>query len=315
MPWTDSRSRDDWLAEVRRRGERIRRRRRIGYGAVVAVALVLPVNFTAAALRSTPERSVELSVAGPVFVGDAAPPPSRSDVATSADEPPPAVTAFDAPAITVAERQPESISRPFVTETTVRPIIAPASPESAPPPADDPVVRSTTTVPPPQTIGNPVVPTNQSTGGTAQIASATPATATPTTASAASAPSSLPACAAEALQIDVVPSKPAFLVGETVRGTFFVQTYRATDCSVAMPASFRIENVATGAVLGSVTAATEVLSPVKADGKMYTSTFAWEPRDCSGSACTDVPPGLYQAVAQWTDGTPYRGWGEFRIGG
>jgi hypothetical protein len=314
LPWTDSRSRDEWLAEVRRRGERIRRRRRIGCAAVVAVALVLPVNFTAAALRSTPGREVELTVAGPALVGDAVPPPAQSDVAASADEPPPAATAFEAPTTTVAERQPESISPRIVPETPLRAFVAPVSPAPEAP-ADDPVVRPTTTVPPPQTIGNPVVATNPSTGAAPQISSATPASAATTTASAASAPSSLPACAAEALQIDVVPSKPAFLAGETVRGTFFVQTFRATDCSVAMPASFRIENVATGAVLGSVTAITAVASPVRADGTMYTSTFAWEPRDCSGSVCTDVPPGLYQAVAQWTDGTPYRGWGEFRIGG
>jgi hypothetical protein len=314
LPWTESRSRDEWLAEVRRRGERIRRRRRIGYAAVVAVALVLPVNFTAAALRSSPGREVELTVAGPALVGDTTPPPAQSDVAASGDVPPPAATAFEAPTTTLAERQPESISRPLVTETTVRPFVTPASP-GPDAPADDPVVRSTTTVPPPQTIGNPVVPTNPSTSAAPQIASATPATSSALAASAGLGVSSLPACAADALQIDVVPSKPAFLAGETVKGTFCVQTYRATDCSVAMPASFRIENVATGAVLGSVPSTTEVPSPVRADGNMYTSTFAWEPRDCSGSVCTDVPPGLYQAVAQWTDGTSYRGWGEFRIGG
>ncbi|MDQ4069987.1 MAG: hypothetical protein M3203_11035, partial [Actinomycetota bacterium] len=42
MPWTESRSRDEWLAEVRRRGERIRRRRRLAVSAVGAVALLVP---------------------------------------------------------------------------------------------------------------------------------------------------------------------------------------------------------------------------------------------------------------------------------
>ncbi|HET7721551.1 MAG TPA: hypothetical protein VFK43_16400, partial [Acidimicrobiales bacterium] len=69
MPWTDSRSRDEWLAEVRRRGTRIRRRRRVALGAVGALALVLPVSVTAAVLSGGAERPVELSVAGPAPTG------------------------------------------------------------------------------------------------------------------------------------------------------------------------------------------------------------------------------------------------------
>jgi hypothetical protein len=125
----------------------------------------------------------------------------------------------------------------------------------------------------------------------------------------------MPPCVPEALQIDVVPTKATFPAGETVRGMFFVQTGRATNCAVAMPTSFRIENVATGKVLGSTPAVTEVPNPLASDGKMHTSTFAWEPRECSGSTCTPLPPALYQAVAEWTGGSSYRGWGEFRIGG
>lgn len=125
----------------------------------------------------------------------------------------------------------------------------------------------------------------------------------------------MPPCVPEALQIDVVPTKATFPAGETVKGMFFVQTSRATNCAVAMPATFRIENVATGKVLGSTPAVTEVPSPFASDGKMQTSTFAWEPRDCSGPTCTPLPPALYQAVAEWAEGSSYRGWGEFRIGG
>jgi hypothetical protein len=122
-------------------------------------------------------------------------------------------------------------------------------------------------------------------------------------------------CVPEALQIDLVPTKATFAAGETVRGMYFVQTYGATNCSVAMPASFRIENVATGKVLGSTPAITEVPNPLAADGQTHTSTFAWEPRDCSGPTCTTLPPALYQAVAEWSGGSSYRGWGEFRAGG
>ena len=305
MPWTESRSREEWLAEVQRRGSRIRRRRRAGYGVVGALALVLPVSLTAAALHSGSERAVELSAAGPPpeRVGEAPP----ATVVDAPSQPAPVVEL--ATTTTIAPAQPESIPRRPVPETTVRATVAPASPGVTVPPADDPVVRSTTTVPPPQNTLGSIVPPTQSIGNGGSAASPPPA------ASATPAESAPPACAAETLQIDVVPSKATFALGETVRGTFFVQTHGATDCLVAMPASFRIENVATGAVLGSVPSTSEVPSPVKADGKMYTSTFSWDQRDCTGADCTQVPPALYQAVAQWPDGSPYRGWGEFRIGG
>jgi hypothetical protein len=301
LPWTESRSREEWLAEVQRRGSRIRRRRRIGVGLVGALALVLPVSLTATALRNGPQRAVELSGAGPaperVVDGDRAPGADAPSQPSAPGEP---VTTT-----TVSEPPAETVPRRLVPETTVRAFIAPASPGSVPP-GDDPVVRSTTTVPPvPGTVSS-ILPPNQSTPGTSSAASATPA---------ASATSSLPPCAAEALQIDVVPSKATFALGETVRGTFFVQTYKATDCVVSMPASFRIENVTTGAVVASVSSTTDGPNPVRADGKMYTSTFAWDQQDCSGAVCAPVPPALYQAVAQWTDGGPYRGWGEFRIAG
>lgn len=122
-------------------------------------------------------------------------------------------------------------------------------------------------------------------------------------------------CPPRGLQIDVVPTKATFFAGETVRGMFFVQTAGAIGCAVAMPTSFRIEEVATGKVVGHVAATSEYPSAIKSDGWMYTSTFEWDRQDCSGSTCAPVPPSLYQAVAEWTGGSPYRGWGEFRIGG
>ena len=303
MPWTESRSREEWLAEVQRRGTRIRRRRHIGYSAVGALALVLPVSLTATALRSGPERAVELSVAGPARGGETTPPgdtpaPAPPNEVAAGEVPAVATTAVEAPTTTVAEVHGRG--------STVNGAPAPRSTPTSVVPADDPVIRPTTTLAPTVTLPSPVQTPPQSTAAGGPPPGATPA--------ASSAPA-LPACAAEALQIDVVPSKATFAVGETVRGTFFVQTYKATDCLVSMPASFRIENVATGAVVGSVTSTTEGPNPVRADGKMYTSTFSWDQQDCSGSACTQVPPALYQAVAQWTNGAPYRGWGEFRIAG
>ena len=296
MPWTESRSREEWLAEVQRRGIRIRRRRRVGFGVVGALALVLPVSVTASVVRSGSERAVELSVAGPAPAGGGEAP------ATGLDAPgqPPPVEEL-ATTTTVPELPPETIPRQLVPETTVRASVAPALPGPVPP-ADDPVVRSPTTLPPPPTTTSSTV---------APKAPGGPVSST----LAASAPPALPACAAQSLQIDVVPSKATFALGETARGTFFVQTYKAVDCLVSMPTSFRIENVATGAVVGSVPSIYEGPNPIRADGKMFTTIYAWDQQDCSGPACTQVPPGLYQAVAQWADGSPYRGWGEFRIGG
>ena len=66
MPWTESRSREEWLAEVQRRGTRIRRRRRIGMGVVGAFALVLPMSAVATTvMNGTPAREMEVSAAGP----------------------------------------------------------------------------------------------------------------------------------------------------------------------------------------------------------------------------------------------------------
>lgn len=111
------------------------------------------------------------------------------------------------------------------------------APEAAIPTIDDPIVRRTPTDAPPVA---PVVAAPDRGGP--------PAPAAP----------GVPPCVPQALQIDVVPTKARFSAGETVEGMFFVQTSGATNCAVAMPTSFRIENVATGEVLGSTPAVTEV---------------------------------------------------------
>ncbi len=256
MPSTESRSREEWLAEVQRRGTRIRRRRRIGFGVVGAFALVLPVSVTATVLRGGTERAVQVSVAGPAPAGG------------------------DMPTTTEVHRRVAVINGSVVESTPTKSV----------PPADDPVVeRPTTTMAPVATSA---------------------ATARPTPAN-----DTLAVCPAELLQVDVVPTRATFLFGDTVRGVNFIQTRTATDCLVPLPASFRIEEVGTGRVIGTVAAVTEFPNHVRAQaGKMYTSGFSWDPTECAGSTCTQVPPGLYQAVAQWTGGVAYRGWGEFQIG-
>lgn len=291
-PTTETRSRDEWLAEVKRRGGRLRRRRRAGFGAVAALALVLPASLMAGVLTAGSERAVELSVAGPAPMGGMAAMPATTALleAEAGDVPAPAV---EAPATTVAEVHERVASINGVPGPR-------SSTPTSMPPGDDPVVRPTTTVAPPVTLARPAESPNQPTALSAPSSAASP----------------LPPCPAQALQIDVVPSKATFSLGETATGMSFVQTGWAADCLLPVPASFRIENVATGQVVGFSAAVTEHPSPLVAQpGKTYTSTFSWDQKDCSGSMCVQVPAGLYQAVVQWTDGGPYRGWGEFRVGG
>lgn len=302
MAWTESRSRDEWLAEVKRRGERIRRRRRMAVAFVGVLALFLPLSALAGFVTADPGRDQQLQVAGPA--------------ATSAARSRAASELSSGPGTTVpSEPAPEEAPAPTTTiyglpAQTVNPLVEPPAlpangavtlaPPGSIPLTDDPVVRTTTTLTSPRTTTSPPLLPNQS------IASST----------SGGAAARLAPCPPEALQIDVVPSKATFAVGETVSGTFFLQTRQASDCSVSLPSSFRIEEVASGKVLGAVGATTEFASPARAEpGKMLTSTFSWYPADCSDSSCGQVAPGLYQAVAVWSEGGPYRGWGEFRIGG
>ena len=303
MAWTESRSRDEWLAEVRRRGERLRRRRQMTIALVGALAMVVPFSAAAAGfLTAGSDPGQELSVAGPAPAGQGTGPVTSREV-----EPAPGITLPDEPMPAGEPGTPTTIPGLSVENLHRRtdPQLPPGdgtvtqAPPVTIPPADDPVVRSTITVPPPATTASPRLTPNQATpSGTAAGA---PATA-------------LAACPAEALQLDVVPTKATFSLGETVSGMFFLQTRQAGDCVITLPASFRIEHVATGKVLGTVGATSEFPSPARAEpGKMPTSTFSWDQSDCSGAACAQAAPGLYQAVAVWSDGGPYRAWGEFRI--
>lgn len=315
MPWTESRSRDEWLAEVQRRGGRIRRRRRVSLAVVGAFALVLPVSVAATVLRHGPERAVEMQVAGPAPAG-AGRTPTTTPVEAEAG-----AGAGGLAAATPSEVTPPPAGAPSTTTTTevhrraatINGLVEPAPPRSVPPAAESIVERSTTTLAPP---GHAVA---AGAGGGKPVSSTTVALTN-------SEP--LPTCPAEVLQIDVVPTKATFALGETVMGVGLIQvrTAVATACRLPRPASFRIEEVGTGKVLGSVPATTEPGSPATAEPGRYDmgiNNFAWVPRECGGgpqantvpsSACTQVPPGLYQAVIEWADGGPDRGWGEFRIG-
>ncbi|HVL04806.1 MAG TPA: hypothetical protein VM388_02390 [Acidimicrobiales bacterium] len=303
MAWTESRSRDEWLAEVRRRGGRLRRRRRVAAALVGALAMVPPLSVAAGFLTADQGREQEVSVAGPAPAGGASGPVTAREVApapgiTLPDEPEPVQD--PAAPTTLPGLSPENLHRRAEPPVPGDGAVTQAPPMTTPP-ADDPVVRAATTLPPPATTAPPQLTPNQPTAGGL---------------SAGAPGSALAPCPAEGLQLDVVPSKATFSLGETVSGMFFLQTGRAGDCRITLPASFRIEDVATGKVLGTVGATTELPSPARAEpGKMYTSTFSWDQSDCSGATCAQAAPALYQAVAVWSDGGPYRAWGEFRVAG
>ena len=120
-PTIETRSHDEWLAEVKRRGGRLRRRRQLAMAVVGAVALVLPVSVLTTLLDGDADRDVSQLVAGPGRTTSPA-----GDIAPSAE-----IGAGSAGEI------------PFLEPTTTT--VMPASPGPVTAPADDPVVRTVPT--------------------------------------------------------------------------------------------------------------------------------------------------------------------------
>ena len=212
-PTIENRSRDEWLAEVKRRGGRLRRRRRVGFGAVAALALVLPVSVTASVLRSGSERAVELSVAGPAPMPTegASSTPSRSLVdepvddssaATTDDAPPLAGAPSPTTTTTEVHRRVATLSDPVVEPT---PKTVPASV-----PPDDPVVTS-----PPMTLT--LAPT-----GTVPASSSTGTTLSTT------GPQTRPMCLGSEFGFTVGTDKAAYATGEPVKVMATVEKRTAT---------------------------------------------------------------------------------------
>ncbi len=126
-PIIETRSRDEWLAEVKRRGGRLRRRRQLTMALVGALALVLPVSALTTLLGGDSDPDVSQLVAGP------GPTPSPVEIAPSTGIE--AGSAGEVPTLPIAP----------ATTTTVKP--APSAAVTSL--TDDPVVRPapTTTVP------------------------------------------------------------------------------------------------------------------------------------------------------------------------
>ena len=300
MPWTESRSRDEWLAEVRRRGEHIRRRRRLATVLVGALALVLPLSAMATFLGDA-DRGVELTATGlpprsaPAVTGELSGPPTTS-AASDGDVP-----ASDG-ATTVEPTRPSGDLSPTATpEVHTR---VPSTNDSAPPPpaparpvlpADDPVVRPAPTPPP----GDGGV------GGSGTGAGPPPGPPTNDP--------QVAACPAADVTVSVTTEKGTYAPGETVRGSATLENGSATTCLLPTRAFFRIVDTA-GTTVGSFVYTLELRMPVKAEpGKTFTSAFTWDQTDCSGSSCVQVPAGTYVAVADWNESGPYSGRGSFQI--
>jgi hypothetical protein len=305
LPWTESRSRDEWLSEVRRRGERIRRRRRFTAAVAGSFALVLPLSAVTGYLAGQPDRGVELSVAGPAPV-DSVPPDTGSDV-----PPPPA----GEPATTT-------------TTTTVHGRVAAinGSPPPTIPPADDPVVRSTPTTAPPTISGGSLGPS---------LAAATPAGSAAPARCAVSEFSltisldkkvygpSEPVSVSSTLEkrspgTCLLPHWTVWITLLNSAGTDLTQDAgNYYSSSATEQSSKRVEPCGPG----------DCLRPVD-PGPVYTATYRWDMIDCrnyptgpvipvppDNSHCVPFPPGTYTVVADWQGpdaGAPARA--TFQIG-
>jgi hypothetical protein len=305
LPSTDSRTRAEWLAEVRRRGQRIRRRRRLAFTAVGALAMVLPLSAVATLLDDQPGREeVELTAAGPGPTSDLllrAVPTTfvvGSETARAPEATGLAATTEAAPGPAVADPSPSTTA-----EVPARPpaagSIAPAPPATVAS-SDDPVVRAPTTIP---SAGNAGSPAGRA-AGAQTVQTTIPGGADP----------SLAPCPAVDVRVSVVTEKASYGRGETVAGTSVLENRSAEACLLPTRAFFRVED-ATGKLVGSFAYTTEFRIPVKAEpGRTFTSQFTWDQRDCSGATCAQVPAGTYVAVADWTESGPYTGRVSFQIG-
>lgn len=278
-PTIETRSRDEWLAEVKRRGGRLRRRRRVGFASVAALAMVLPVSLTAAALRTGPERAVELSVAGPAPVptDGATGTPSTSPV----DEPVAdgsAATTDEAPPLAGAPSPTTTTTEVHRRVATVRDPVVEPTPRTVPasvPPADDPVVAS-----PPTTLA--LAPTS-----TVPVSSATGTTLSTT------GTQSRPMCLGSEFGFRVGTDKSAYATGEPVKVVATVEKRTATACRLPSQVHVRIDNSA-GQNVVAFPYTIDIVVPDNAEpGMTFTGSYTWDQRDCVNASCAQAPAGTY----------------------
>ena len=292
MPWTESRSRDEWLAEVRRRGERIRRRRQLAVSAVGAVALLGPVvAMVSYAAGGDADRQFRVVAEGRSPRSGAAGP----SLPTSLAEGEAIVTTTTLPG---ADPLPEVTAPPGpLYSTTTTEVHRRVSSVNGVPSSDNPVARPT---PPTTTTGNDLVRSS-------------PVLPVPASTTVPPGDAALAACPNDGVKVTVTVDKRSYARGETVSWSSTLENRSGTTCLVSGRAFFHVEDGA-GKIVGSFAYTANYMLPVKAEpGKTITNSGNWDQQDCSGSRCTQVSPGTYVVVAGWTEGGPWVGRGSFQI--
>jgi hypothetical protein len=319
LAWTDpapelGRSRDALLADVVRRGARMRRRRRTGTAMAAAMALAIPVTLLVAAVGTGPDRRVNLTVAGPSVTDAGAP------VTTSAVPVLPPDLAADAPTTTVRRRGSTPLAPPT---TLVLPGVAAAGPSSTAPvelrpdPADAtpttgaaaaPVDPSGRPAPPPGGFGSSTA------AGSGQATGVAASTTVPPGTAGTGADAPLADCAAADVAVTVATENPAYAPGDTVRGFSMLENRSATACLLPTRSFFHVQD-ASGATVSNFSYTADYRLPVRAEpGRTVTDGFAWDQRNCAAGPCAQVAAGTYTVVAEWTEGGTYRGRSSFRVG-
>ena len=163
---------------------------------------------------------------------------------------------------------------------------------TSPPMPDDPAVRPPVADPSGST-SSPVLPPPQST------------TVAPNPA--------LTPCPASEVKVTVATDRSTYATGQRVQGSSTLENRSASACLLPTRAFFRVVNGA-GKDVGNFAYTADFRLPVRAEpGKTITSTFTWDQKDCTGSACVQVPPGTYTVTAGWTESGPYAGTTTFQI--
>ena len=279
MPWTESRSREEWLAEVRRRGERIRRRRRFTVAMVGAFALVLPLSAIAGYLVGPPDRSVELSVAGPApaAVGLVMSPtsPAVDDIVTSGlpalpEATPPLAGAPSQITTTTEVHRPAAA----VSEPVVEPV--PRTVPASVPPGDDPVVRSPATTAPPTAAGSAGIASSGGVGTALRTDS-----------------QSVPLCGQSDLRLTVATDKPAYAVGEPVKVTATLEKRTSAACRLPSQVHVPIDNSAGRNVVPFPYTLDIPVPDNPEPGMTFTGSYTWDQRDCVNASCAQAPAGTY----------------------
>lgn len=270
MPWTESRSRDEWLAEVRRRGERMRRRRRFTVACVAAFAFVLPVSAVAGFVTGQPDRGVELSIAGPAPAGDMAPAP-RNQVPSSTEP----GAAGEVPTAAVGDPESPGAESPNTTvHVFLRPGAVNRSPVASMPAADDPPVRPAA----------PTTTTPSSLGRASSAGLPLPGSTSPST-----VPATAPACPAADVRQTVATEKSAYAAGETVRGTSTLENRSSITCTLSFHVTVDVHD-ASGRSMDSLRLDPWRTAVAVDPGKAVRGTFTWDQRDCAGMPMTDAYP-------------------------